>query len=208
MSYQEGSKEPDSISSRLVEENGWVEQLQKGNTAVFDQIVLRYERLIYAVALRMLGDAEDARDIAQDVFVRAYQGIRHFRRQAKLSTWLVSIAMNLCRNRRRFWARRRRLITASIDEPLAPDQEGAGYQVPDPSPNPVQVAEYRQQREILMAALQQLNESSRRVIVLRDIHSYSYEEISQILCCREGTVKSRLNRARIELRALVNGRLG
>ena len=190
---------------------------QAGALAAFDELVLRYQQEVFAVAMRMLGDQDEAKDVSQDVFVRAYQGIHSFKGEAKLSTWLVSITMNLCRNRRRWWARRRRLIAASLDEPVGRarhglgeewvGEEGAlGHDVADPSPTPAMAAERSEQQQQLMALLLRLDEADREVIVLRDIQGHSYEEIAGMLGCRLGTVKSRLNRARLRLRALLDGR--
>jgi len=162
---------------------------------------------VYAVALRMLGNADDAQDIAQDAFVRAYRGIGTFRQEAKLSTWLVSITINLCRNRRRWWARRRRIIVASLDDPRETEEGTLGQEVADPAPGPVEIAQRTELQQRLAGALQMLEEPFRSVIVLRDIQGYSYEEIAQMLHCRVGTVKSRINRARLQLKALLDGAL-
>jgi len=184
-----------------------IERAQQGDLEAFDQLVLRHRQEVFAVALRMLGDRDEAQDIAQDAFVRAYRGIGAFRREAKLSTWLVSITMNLCRNRRRWWARRRRLIVASLDEPLEYEEGALGHQVEDPGPRPPEVAQSRERQRQLAAALAQLDEPSRAVVVLRDVEGYAYEEIAQALHTPVGTVKSRLNRARLQLRALLDGKL-
>ena len=153
----------------------------------------------------MLGDRDEAQDVAQDAFMRAYRALQGFRGEAKLSTWLVSITMNLCRNRRRWWARRKRLIVASLDDPVETEEGTVGHQVADPSPTPVNEAASREQHRQIAAALTLLNEPSRTVVVLRDIQGYSYEEIAHVLRCRVGTVKSRLSRARLRLRALLDG---
>ena len=198
VSHQAGAQE---------DERALIERTLAGETAAFDQLVRRHQQVVFAVAMRMLGDADEAQDTAQDAFVRAYRALGTFRREAKLSTWLVSITMNLCRNRRRWWARRRRVIAASLDEPMRPGEESAGHEVPDPAPSPSAAAERRDQGRIVTSALQQLREGDRTVIVLRDLQGHSYEEIAAMLRCRVGTVKSRLNRARWQLRALLDGKL-
>jgi RNA polymerase sigma-70 factor (ECF subfamily) len=191
--------------SGALDDSALVTQCQEGDLAAFDALVLRHQQEVFAVALRMLGDRDEAEDVAQDAFVRAYQGIRSFRREAKLSTWLVSITMNLCRNRRRWWARRRRLIAGSLDDPVEREEGTRAQTIADPSPTPADTAQRREQQRQLLAALQLLSEGERMVIVLRDIQGRSYEEIAEILRCRVGTVKSRLNRARLQLRAIVDG---
>ncbi len=189
--------------SNLAGEPALIERAQGGELAAFDQLVLHHQQAVFAVALRMLGNWDEAQDIAQDVFVRAYQAIRTFRREAKLSTWLISITMNLCRNRRRWWARRKGLIVASLDDSADSEQESLGQQVADPSPGPAAVTQQREQRQHILRALEQLDQAHRSVIVLRDLQGYSYEEIAQMLGCRVGTVKSRISRARHALRALL-----
>lgn len=183
-----------------------IRQARGGDPQAFDALVRRHQQLVFSVAVRMLGDRAEAEDVSQDVFVRAYDGLAGFRGDAKLSTWLVSIAMNLSRNRRRWWMRRRRVIAASLDEP-AGEEDAGGHDAPDPGPGPAASAMTRERQRFLTAALQQLPPGDRAVIVLRDINGHSYDEIAAILKCRLGTVKSRLSRARLQLRTMLDGRL-
>src|SRR3989338_6435631 len=196
MSYQEEA-----------DDSALIARAQGGDLSAFDQLVLRHQGTVYAVSLRMLGNADDAQEVAQDAFVRAYRAIGTFRQEAKLSTWLVSITMNLCRNRRRWWARRRRVIVASLDDPLETVEGAMGQEVADPAPGPVETAQRRELQQHVAQTLQLLEEPFRSVIVLRDIHGYSYEEIANMLHCRVGTVESRINRARLQLRALLDGKI-
>ena len=184
-----------------------IQRCRAGDTAAFDALVLRYQDQAFAVALRMLGDYHEAKEVAQDAFVRAYQGLEHFRAEAKFSTWLLTIVTNLCRNRRRWWARRKQYVVASLDEPVDTEEGGIERDVADPSPTPQQTAQQREMRAQILAMLGMLDESSRTAIVLRDIQGLSYEEMAQIMQCEIGTVKSRLNRARLQLRALLDGKL-
>ena len=193
------------MSNPVNDEAALIEQAQRGDLSAFDALVLRHQQEVFAVALRMLGDRDEAQDVAQDAFVRAYRSIGGFRLEAKLSTWLVSITMNLCRNRRRWWARRKRIIAGSLDASSDCGEGALSDTVADPSPTPAAVAEQRDRSQQLMAALQLLSGSEREVIVLRDLQGRSYEEIAETLGCRVGTVKSRLNRARWQLRARLDG---
>ena len=197
---------PPSVSHDI-EEAALVVSAQRGDLEAFDALVLRHQQEVFAVALRMLGDQHEAQDVAQDAFVRAFRSIGTFRGQAALSTWLVSITMNLCRNRRRWWARRRRVIAASLDAPLETDEGTVAQEVADPSPSPAALAERHERQRQLAGALQMLSETERSIVVLRDIQGYAYDEIADMLRCRVGTVKSRLSRARLRLRALVDGTL-
>ena len=192
------------------DERRLLEKTQAGDLSAFEPLVLRHQREIFAVALRMLGNDEEAKDVAQETFVRAYRAIKSFRREARLSTWLVSITMNLCRNQRRWWARRHRVIVASLDELTEPEEaEGLRkiQQVADPNPGPLQLVQSQERQRYIAQALQTLDETARGIIVLRDIQGYSYEEIAQMLHTNVGTVKSRLSRARLKLRALLDGKL-
>ena len=184
-----------------------VEHARQGDETAFDHLVRRHQQQVYAVAVRMLGDLDEAKDVAQDAFVRAYRSIATFRGEAKFSTWMVSITMNLCRNRRRWWARRRRVIAGSIEETLQTEEKSVVMQVIDPLPTPAEVTERAELRVQLLGALAQLDQDSREVVVLRDVHGWSYEEIAQAAGCELGTVKSRLNRARLKLCALLNGQV-
>lgn len=193
--------------SHQSEEAELVERAQRGDSSAFEALVRLHQQAVFAVALRMLGDRDEAQDVAQDAFVRAYQGIPAFRGEAKLSTWLISITMNLCRNRRRWWARRRKVIAASLDDPLPTEEGTLGQTLEDPAPSPAALTERRERQRLLEASLQALDDAHRGVVVLRDLQGYSYEEIAGMLHCRVGTVKSRLSRARLHLRALLDGKL-
>ena len=192
--------------SHPVDDASLVAQAQAGHLASFDQLVLQHQDVVYAVAVRMLGDREEAKDVAQDTFVRAYRSLKAFRREAKFSTWLIAITMNLCRNRRRWWARRRQVIVASVDEPTA-SGESLAHSVADPAPSTAEVAQQRELQQLLLTTLATLDHGDREVLVLRDLQGYSYEDIARTLGCQLGTVKSRLSRARFALRARLDGKL-
>ena len=182
-----------------------VARCQQGDAAAFDQLVLRHQRRVFAVAWRLLGQYHEANDVAQDAFVRAWRAIGTFRGEAQFSTWLLGIVANLCRNRRRWWALRARWTPASLDEASGPDGAPA-LQIADTAPGPAAEALTGELRAHLLAALAMLDDTSRAVVVLRDMEGLSYAEIAQVLRCRVGTVKSRLNRARARLQARLKDR--
>ena len=208
-----GTLEPSAVSHLMggvpqePEDAFLVTRAREGDATAFDQLVRRHQQQVFAVAVRMLGDVEDAKDIAQEAFVRAYRAIGTFRGEAKFSTWMIGITMNLCRNRRRWWARQRKVVAGSIEQTLAGEEKSLIMQVADTLPSPSETAERSELRLQLLGALAQVDHDSREVVVLRDIHGWSYEEIAQALGCELGTVKSRLNRARLKLRALLNGKV-
>ncbi len=196
----------DRADKSLDQEKDWIARVQSGDNEAFESLVKQHQRLVYAVALRMLGDAHEAQEIAQDAFVRAYEGLKGFRGQSKFSTWLVTITMNLCRNRRRSYARRSKHIAASLDEPIGEGQDQTlRDQIADETPGPLDQAQKREWQQLINGALQELDMDHRSVLVMRDLHGMRYEEIAAALCCPEGTVKSRINRARLQLRDILKG---
>ncbi len=155
--------------------------------------------------MRLTGDAEEARDLVQETFLQAFRHIESFRGEANLKTWLYRIALNEARNRRRWWMRRRGHKTVSLDN--KPDF-ALSEQFPDErEANPEQTTLQREREAILHKALSALSRPYREAVVLRDIEGLSYEEVARTLEINIGTVKSRLARAREEMRRRLNGSL-
>lgn len=180
-----------------------------GGPDAFEPLVRRHQRRVYSIARRMLDDPHEAEEVAQETFVRAYQSLGSFRGTAQWSTWLLSITINLCRNRRRWWARRRARIVQSLDAPPVHehDDDAPPDEPADHGPSPAEQVMAGEQRQLLLGALQLLDATDRQVIVLRDVEALSYDAIAQTLGCPAGTVKSRLSRARARLVQLVQGRV-
>lgn len=171
-----------------------VEDCRSGNPAAFDELVRRYKDRVYRVVYRFVGNHEDAQDLAQEVFLRAHQGLAQFEGRSKVYTWLYSIAGNLARNRLRDGGRRGRDKVVRLDEARA-GQHAAH------APNPEEAARGRELEAAMQEALQTLPEHYRLVFVLRTVDRLSYDEIAEIAGCPKGTVKSRLNHARGQLYA-------
>jgi RNA polymerase sigma-70 factor (ECF subfamily) len=167
-----------------VEEVGWVEQALRGDRAAFGQLMHRYAGAVYNLAYRMLGNAEDAEDASQEIFLRAYTRLASFDRERRFSTWLLSIGSNYCIDR----LRRRRFAWMSLDD--------AAYALPTNEPGPERSALNHEQRAIVQQALQKLPETYRLVMVLRYWQDLTYEEIAQTTGLPESTIKTRLHRAR------------
>jgi RNA polymerase sigma-70 factor (ECF subfamily) len=177
-----------------------VERWQAGNETAFDDLVLRHQQRALNIAFQVLHDHEDATEVAQDAFVRIYRSIDSFRGECEFTTWLYQIVMNLSRNKHRWWKRRGRQASVSIDSPV----ETADGEVPlqiagDTDPPDVQTvkAEFV---ELLARRMHELPRKFREVLVLRNVDNLSYEEIARVLDCSVGTVKSRIARAREALR--------
>ncbi|HVF66869.1 MAG TPA: sigma-70 family RNA polymerase sigma factor [Pyrinomonadaceae bacterium] len=187
----------------------FLERLRSGDALAFNRLVEERHGDIYALLYRLTEDPEEARDLTQETFLQAFRNIAGFRGEADLRTWLYRIAVNQARNRWRWWKRRRRDKTVSLDAPTS-DENGtplsAGL-VNEGASDPEQQALARERERALLSALSTLSRPYREVIVLRDIEGLSYEEVAQALDMNIGTVKSRLSRGRDELRRRLEGSL-
>jgi len=188
-------------------ETDLIQRSQQGEVAAFDGLVLRYQGPIFNFVYRLLNHYDEAQDVAQETFIRAYRGINGFRGEAMFSTWLYTIAANLARNRIRQNQRLRRVVAGSLDDPWGAEANTPRYDAPDPRPAASGVIEAEERERIVWEAVGRLDEPYRTVVVLRDLQGLAYEEIAKICQCELGTVKSRLARARERLRQLLEGRL-
>ena len=170
---------------------------RRGELDAFEELVRQYEKRVYAVALRSSGSPEDAADITQEVFLRAWRSIESFRGDSGFSTWLFRITMNLCVDH----ARHKNAQPQT--QPLVVGEEDAERPIPDPAPTPEEHLENSELGRELAAALDEVSEEHRRIVLLRDVSGLSYTEIAEVLEISEGTVKSRLSRARIALRTVL-----
>lgn len=178
-----------------------VESFREGKPGAFDAIVRAHQDRVYSFCVRMLSDREDALDIAQEVFLSAYRNLGGFRGEASLSTWLLRIAANRCMNRIR------QRSTRSAREVTSGDAEGHDdslFQAPGREEDrPDRIMEARETGKILEAAIANLDEDSRMLVILSDIEGFSYEELADSVGIPLGTVKSKLHRARMALRKML-----
>ena len=170
-----------------------VRRLQKGDDTAFEEFVSEYEKKIYTLALRQMGNSQDAEDITQEVFLRVYRNIGTFRAESRLSTWVYQITMNACIDATRRRSRRVEVTPMYTDED---GEEQVPVELPDESYAPERVYEQTALRDQIREGLAHLSEEHRRILILRDINGLSYTEIGEVLGLSEGTVKSRLFRAR------------
>lgn len=183
----------------------WVRACQAGDAEAFHPLVLRNQKRIYNLALRLLRDQAEAEDLTQEAFVAAFEQIGSFRGESAFSTWLYRIAVRRGLNRIRDMGRRQLAHASSIDDP--PD--GAlSLDVADASPGPDVIHENRETRAVLERGLLALSSDFRAVLVLREMQGLSYEEIAEMLGVEAGTVKSRLHRARLALAEQCRSMLG
>ncbi len=178
----------------------FIEKLKSGDADAFDTLVTRYTNDIYALLFRITEDAEEAGDLTQETFLSALKAIKKFRGEADLKTWLFRIAINESRNRFRWWKRRRREKTVSLDSPVGESNTTLGEMFESNFASPEENILQRERERVLSKALQDLPKIFREAIVLCDIEGLSYEEIALTLETNIGTVKSRIARGREELR--------
>jgi RNA polymerase sigma-70 factor (ECF subfamily) len=192
--------------ARSATELQFIEQLKTGDLLAFDKLVADRSGEIYGLLYRLTEDSEEARDLTQETFLRAFQNIARFRGDSDLKTWLYRIAINQARNRWRWWRRRRKDFTVSID---AETDDGipalANSLIADGGNNPERESLARERETLLRTALRSLAPSYREAVVLRDIQGLTYEEIATALDITVGTVKSRISRGRDELRKRLDG---
>ena len=189
---------PDGYEERLVE------RLKRRDEAAFNELITLYQARIFRLVFRMLGDREEAEDLAQEVFVTVFKSIDGFRGDSKLSTWLYRVATNHCKNRIKYLQRRARGKKKEFDEIAeAGAIESATMDNSSRIARPDHMVEAYEKERILKTAIADLDEEHRTLIVLRDIENLTYDQIQDITGLAEGTVKSRLHRARHSLREKV-----
>lgn len=176
------------------EETIWIDAARNGDAAAFERLVRRYEKRVLALTRRMCKNPADAEEAAQDAFLAAWQGLRFFRGESSFSTWLYRLTANACVDLLRREGRRQNAAGPSLND------EEARVEVRDPAPSPQERAEQTELREQIEAGLRTLTPDHRQVLILREMHQLSYDEISQVLDVDVGTVKSRINRGRKQLR--------
>jgi RNA polymerase sigma-70 factor, ECF subfamily len=165
----------------------------------FGELVRRYQDRIFATVFRILGNAEDAREMAQEAFFRAFSKLETFREGARFSTWLYTIALNLTRSELRKRKTRRNTRPISLTAMINGDDD-RGFDPPSPDEGPAEMIGNRELYGLALKAIGELDPEAREVVVLRDMQEFSYEEISEVIGCPLGTVRSRLHRAREQLR--------
>lgn len=180
-------------TAQVARERMLLRRLRRGDERAFAELVRAFQDRVYSMTLRMLGDAHEAEDLAQEVFVALHGALGTFRGEARLSTWIFRVARNHCLNRLKYLTRRDRGRTSELTEAA----ESASASEPDEGPDAAVTT--RERRELLGRALSTLDEEHRMLVVLRDLEGLSYDEIAAITDQPVGTVKSRLHRSRVAL---------
>ena len=187
------------------DESELVTELQSGSEAAFDFLVTHYHAPVFNLILGMLGDPTDAADGTQEVFLKAFKGIRQFRQGSSLKTWLYRIAIREALNHRR-WFKRHLQKNVSID--AEPEEGQAPIEIEDLHGTPFDQLASREIQDVVQQALRQVPDVFRGAVILRDLEGLSYEEVAEVLECSVGTVKSRILRGRRALKELLDPLLG
>ena len=176
-----------------------IRRVQAGETEAFEDLVRAHEKTVYNLALRMTGHPQDAEDMAQEAFLKAYRSLPEFRGESKFSVWLYRIVSNVCLDHLRRQGRRPTVSLTAEDE----EGEEQQWELPDERLSPERLLEQKLTREAVQKGLAQLPEEQRQILLLREIRGLSYEEIGEIMNLEPGTVKSRIFRARKRLCAFL-----
>jgi RNA polymerase sigma-70 factor (ECF subfamily) len=182
-----------------------IRALQQGSEGAYETLLSRFQQPVYNLALRLLNDTSDAADVVQEVFLKVFRNVGHFRGQSSLKTWIYRITVNEAHNQRRWFFRHRQREVGLEEEPE--EAPSMAQVLPDGRPSPFDYVFGREQEYIIERALEKINPTFREVVVLRDIADLSYDEIADVLQLSLGTVKSRILRGREALRQELADRL-
>ena len=178
-----------------VSEKKIIEKVLGGDANAFEELVLKYEKTVYNLALRMVGNRDDASDMTQEAFIKAYGSLSSFRGDSKFSVWIYRITTNVCLDFLRSKSRKQQVSLTVSDD----DDEDAQLDIPDPSSDPEQQLMQKMSMQSVEEGLKTLPDKQRQILVMRELGGMSYAEIGAALSLEEGTVKSRIFRARKRL---------
>ena len=177
-----------------------VRAFQGGDKAVFDELVLKHQHKLFNLCYRLMGDYQEANDAAQETFMKVYGSLKKFRFESAFSTWLYRIGVNICKNKLKSLAYRQKKRTISLENPGSSGNGALPMEIRDETHSPAKALETKQRMRAIQEAINMLPPEQKEMVTLRDIQGFSYEEIVEITGTALGTVKSRLARARLDLR--------
>lgn len=183
-----------------MDENKLVNKAVKGDNSAFEALMEKHMGIIYNIALRMTANQDDAEDMTQEIMIKIFRSLGSFKGNSKFSTWIYRVAVNTCLDELKKKKNKKHL---SLDAEISGDDGENQIEIKDDSPSPEKLAEQNELRDMVAAAVKLLSDEHRAVIVLRDIRGMSYSEIAGILGCSDGTVKSRISRARAQLKMIL-----
>lgn len=183
----------------LEDEKKLIQKSISGDVESFEILINKYQKMAYNVSYRVMGNEEDAKDMTQEALIKVFRYINSFRMDSSFSTWMYRIVMNTCKDE----LRKKKLKVVSIDKPIEMSDGNMKMDIEDTSRTPEQLLVGKETAEEVQNALLNVTEKNRIVVVLRDIKGFSYSEISDIIDVPVGTIKSRINRGRKELKELL-----
>lgn len=184
----------------LLEELAIIERVRGGETDAFETLVLDNQKKVYNLALKMTGNENDALDISQEAFIKAYTGLKNFRAESRFSVWLYRLTYNLSID---FIRKNQRTQVTSLTY-IDDNGDYADFEIPDMNYEPSSEIEKRELKESISKGIDELPDKHREILVMREVTGMSYEDIATTLGLSEGTVKSRLSRARAGLAQILN----
>jgi RNA polymerase sigma-70 factor, ECF subfamily len=194
-----------SLMDAVRDDEALIRSFLKGHNSAFDDLMQRHQDRIFNLCNRFLGDAFDAHDMAQDIFIKAFRNLNTFRFESSFSTWLYRIAVNTCNNRLKSLEIRFKRKLRSISGSNDPENGDGLSDLPDGGKSPLGRLEEKERSDLIQKAINALPKDKRMVVILRDIEGLSYEEIACITGFTPGTVKSKLARARQRLKTTLEG---
>ncbi len=202
-----------NLTSNIITERGermksneilLVEKSRKGDVDAFEELIRDYKKSAYNIALKVLQNVEDAEDASQEALIKVFKNIKNFNMQSTFKVWLYRIVVNTCID----FKRKKNVNAFSIDEDIdLGGNSGLRREIADDSGNPDVLLEKNFNNKVVVEAVNKLDDIYRTIVILRDIQGFSYGEIAEILSCNLGTVKSRLNRARKNLKEILENEL-
>ncbi|MBP5672266.1 MAG: sigma-70 family RNA polymerase sigma factor [Lentisphaeria bacterium] len=185
------------------EDQQLIERFKSGDELAFDQLVRKHTSRAYGIAYGILGSREDAQEVAQDAFIRIHHALPNFRGDSEFTTWMYRIVTNLAKNKYRWNKCRGSKVTSSLNAPIdGTDGDNAlFFEAPDERMAPDEALRFSELERRTQEAMAALPEAYREALILRNVKEMSYEDIATMLGCKLGTIKSRINRAREELRS-------
>ncbi len=195
MDKDKGKENKSQLEDRVL-----VEDFHAKNVEAFDKLVIKYQDMIFNLCYRLLGDYDESHDCAQETFIKVYRNLRGFKFKSSFSTWIYRIAVNTCKNYLASSAIRMKRKMIRLDNPGRPGNGMRSIDIRNGSSNPATLFERREREREIQRAIDSLPRNQKILVVLRDIEGKTYEEIGKITGLKSGTIKSKLSRARHNLR--------
>lgn len=192
------------VETLSLQEASLIEQSKAGDIESFEQLIAAHQKRMFNIAYRMLGNLEDANDVTQEALVKAYRGIKNFSGKSSFSTWLYTIVNNACID---FIRKNRKTNIIYLDREYETEDGSYKVELYSNDHRPEELLEKKEVQRLVHESIDKLSYEHKKIIILRDIQQLSYKEIAEILSCSEGTVKSRISRARNNLKIIIQEKL-